>query len=501
MSLNQGVVVRFASGLLLIGLLVLLGIVGMTFWLGERAQVHFTEAVDARDARGFAVELRNTVLTAESGQRGFLLTGNEIYLAPYGWSKDQARRQLDALKLALRPYGQSEVMIERLATIIPDKFAEMDRTIALKRDRLDADALAVLRSNRGKALMDEANVYFTGVIRAADERLTAAVSAQRTNASWLRAVSVVGGLVIVMVVGAATVNVARYARDLRVARDEVAALNRDLEARIEARTGALAQANEEIRSFAHIVSHDLRAPLVNIMGFTAEIESGVAGLVRVADRTAAGLASPGEFAEDVRAAVADMPEAIAFIRSSTTKMDHLIGAVLKISREGRRTLHPERLDLAEILRMTASAVQHQTVQAGGAISLKVDDVPAIVGDRLSLEQVLGNLFDNAVKYRSKDRPLRIAVTASMMPDDRVSLDIADNGRGIAERDLPRVFDLFRRVGSQDQPGEGIGLAFVRTLVRNLGGEVGVTSVLGEGTTFHVEFPRLIGSPGEDAAIA
>ena len=89
--------------------------------------------------------------------------------------------------------------------------------------------------------------------------------------------------------------------------------------------------------------------------------------------------------------------------------------------------------------------------------------------------------------------------ASAAPGDRIGIEIADNGRGIAEQDRERVFELFRRSGAQDQPGEGIGLAHVRTVVRNLGGDITVTSALDEGTTFRVVLPRHLQAPESSAA--
>ncbi len=76
-----------------------------------------------------------------------------------------------------------------------------------------------------------------------------------------------------------------------------------------------------------------------------------------------------------------------------------------------------------------------------------------------------------------------------MPNDRIAIEIADNGRGIAPGDMGRIFEIFRRVGKVDQPGEGVGLAYVRTLVGNLGGEISATSELDEGTIFRVVLPR------------
>ena len=106
---------------------------------------------------------------------------------------------------------------------------------------------------------------------------------------------------------------------------------------------------------------------------------------------------------------------------------------------------------------------------------------------------MGNILDNAVKYRSDARSLRIKVRAAAA-GDRIGIEIADNGRGIAAQDLERIFELFRRSGPQDQPGEGIGLAYVRTLARRLGGDVSVTSTLDQGTTFRIVLPRTPQAP-------
>ena len=156
-------------------------------------------------------------------------------------------------------------MLSRLTAIIAEKFAEMDQTIALKSERRDAEALALFRTNRGKALMDEANVFLSGIIRAADERLTAGVSEQRANAAMLRWVSIVGGIVIVLVVGGVVITVVRYTREIAQARDEVRVLNTGLEERVTAahrrsRTGArprrglLAEVNHRVANSLSLVA-------------------------------------------------------------------------------------------------------------------------------------------------------------------------------------------------------------------------------------------------------
>ena len=173
-----------------------------------------------------------------------------------------------------------------------------------------------------------------------------------------------------------------------------------------------------------------------------------------------------------------MPEALGFIRSSTQKMDRLINAILKLSREGRRQLTPEPIDLAAMVGTQRQSLAQQI--AGREATLVVDGtLPPLVSDKLAIEQIFGNLIENAVKYLSPGRPGRIVVTGRA-EGDWLTYNIADNGRGIDTRDFERVFELFRRSGEQNTQGEGIGLAYVRNLARRLGGNVTVRSVLGRG---------------------
>jgi len=498
MPISSRFFVQSTTALLLVGFLALLGIVGMTFWLGERAQVYFNEVIAARDARSAAVDLRNALQTAESSQRGFLYTGNEVYLASYGPAKTLAERQLAAVNRLLVSYEGLDASLKRLTTVINDKFAEMDLTIAMKRDYRDADALARIRTNRGKALMDEANIFFAGIISATDERLTTGVAEQKANATLLRLFSIISGIVIVIVIGIAAVTVVRYTRELRRARTEVSVLNAGLEQRVEARTADLARANADIQCFVQIISHDLRAPLVSIVGFTAELEDSLASMRLLVDRSNAGSSDDPDLQEAHTAATELLPEAIGYIRSSSDKMERLINAVLKLAREGRRPLKAETIDLREIVTAGAAAIQHQLSEADGKIDIDLS-VPRIESDRFSLDLILGNLLDNAVKYRAKDRPLHIDVRTRSIVGNRVEIEVADNGRGIAERDRERIFDLFKRAGTQDQPGDGIGLAHVLAAVRNLGGEIGVTSELGRGTTFRLTMPRTLATTQTIAA--
>jgi signal transduction histidine kinase len=279
-------------------------------------------------------------------------------------------------------------------------------------------------------------------------------------------------------------------------RDELRHTNANLEAIVEARVGDLRIANEEIQRFAYIVSHDLRAPLVNVLGFTSELDAAQGDLEAFLDdveRVAPQLVTPDRHA----AILQDLPEALGFIRASTAKMDRLINAILKLSREGRRKLTPEDIDVAALVEAQSASLAQQLEARDATIAIDGDS-PALASDRLAIEQVFGNLIENAVKYLSPARPGRIVVSGAK--DGRMlRYTIADNGRGIDERDFERIFELFRRSGEQDTSGEGIGLAYVRNLARRLGGDVAVTSVLGEGSTFTVVLPETLRAQARAAA--
>jgi signal transduction histidine kinase len=303
--------------------------------------------------------------------------------------------------------------------------------------------------------------------------------------------------VLLLVVGAASIWVIlRYTRALARTRDELRQLNDSLEDAVKVRTQDLQRANEEIQRFAYIVSHDLRSPLVNVMGFTSELEAAVRPLSQLVEQASARDSTL--VSNDARLAVEeDLPEALGFIRASTQKMDRLINAILRLSREGRRNIAPAAVELTPLATSIIDGIRHLVDERGARVDVQ-EGMPTVTTDRLALEQIISNLVENALKYQAPGRPSEIGVTAQEARG-RVSIRIADNGRGIDPRDHERIFDLFRRSGTQDQPGEGIGLAHVRTLAYRLGGTIAVSSQLGEGATFTIDLPVVYTGDKERAA--
>ncbi|GLK85617.1 sensor histidine kinase [Ancylobacter defluvii] len=472
--------------LLLLGLIALAGVVVTNVWLVQRTQDYVTEVTELRRLRAAGVDLRSRLQDAETGQRGFLITDDPNYLQPYNDALANLAGYMDRLTKAAEAMPELRPRIEQLAGIINARLDELRQTVELAQQDQRQAAIGIVRSDRGKSLMDQARLILQEVVSAAEDRLGRLGRAQAESANALWWVSVVGGIIVVAITLAGLLTILSYLRQLAVTRQEVEALNVNLEERVRERTAELGRANEEIQRFAYIVTHDLRAPLVNIMGFTAELEQGVTTLQSfVAD---AGERETGpEYEAAKLAAQEELPEALGFIRSSTRKMDGLINAILKLSREGRRVLKPEPINLSALLENAVAAVAHQVADAEGEVSVDVR-VPKLVSDRLSLEQIVGNLLDNAVKYRRRDVPLRIKLQAVARPGGLVNITIEDNGRGIDARDHERIFELFRRSGQQDQPGEGIGLSHVRAMARNLGGDITLNSTFGQGSVFTLVLP-------------
>lgn len=254
---------------------------------------------------------------------------------------------------------------------------------------------------------------------------------------------------------------------------------------LEITNSHLAAANKEIKSFAYIVAHDLRSPLVNIIGFMDEVRMAAQDIMPIFDLVPPD-ANPTVYETAKEALLTDLREAVDYIDTSTNKMEHLIHEVLTLSRAGQRELHRELLDMNALVAEAVDTLRHKAEQA--KVTIDVGKLPSIYADRVAMEQIMANMIDNAIKYRHPKRPGFVSISAEHRLDEMV-FAVADNGRGIKATDHEKVFQLFRRAGDADAvPGNGLGLPYVQTLVKRHGGRVWFTSIEGEGTTFYVAIP-------------
>lgn len=266
------------------------------------------------------------------------------------------------------------------------------------------------------------------------------------------------------------------------------------EEQLKSYAAKLEQANEEVRQFAYIVSHDMRAPLVNLKGFASELRNSLAviwsGLMSILPQFDAELRN-----NVVAAFEEDVPEALGFIDTAVTRMDHFINALLKLSRIGHRELQFEQIDTEAIIRATLETFAFTIEER--QVDVVVGSLPEVIADMTSMEQIMANIIGNAMKYLNPDHPGKIEITAEP-GDDEVTFMIHDNGRGIAKEDMHKVFAPFRRIGKQDVPGDGMGLPYAQAMVRKHGGRIWCESELGVGTTFGFTISNQPQKGAEDA---
>ncbi|MGH2341085.1 sensor histidine kinase [Segnochrobactraceae bacterium EtOH-i3] len=471
--------VPFQAALLAAGFLLLVLISGVSVGFITQSRVAGAAISHTLEVTSAVSGLRTAIRRAESAQRGYLLTGEPGYRTMFDDARQSITRQLDRIETLSSDNPSQTRRLQAIRTSLEPQLDSLAEAITLKAGGRTEEALTLARSGSGLDLMEDAGASISAMADAERALLAERRARDERISDAILALTLTGASAIVVLAFASVVLVRRSTRAAAEARAALEEANLTLEEKVHARTSELEDANEELQRFAYIVGHDLRSPLVNIMGFTSELEMLRDDMLA---RLAAGAPDPEADAELKN----DIDEALGFIKSSTAKMDRLINAILALSRAGRREFHAERVDLSELVATLTGALTHQVQEAGA--SLTIDPLPVIRSDRLALEQILSNLIDNAVKYLRPDVPGHIRVSAGEKKGF-VILKIADNGRGIAEQDLGRIFELFRRAGVQDRPGEGIGLAHVRMLVRRIGGAIRVDSTPGSGTTFSLILPK------------
>ncbi|MBT3072108.1 CHASE3 domain-containing protein [Rhodomicrobium sp. Az07] len=449
-------------------------------WLSHRLESDAGTAAEINRYYAKLGRVGRTMRTVESSQRGYLIAESEQYLRPYNelYSQliPQAKRLIESVPAALEEKERLAVLLD----LITRKANEMAVTVAdATNERRDA-AVARLKDNYGVKLSEQIEEH----INALQEKAIAKRDEIEANSAELRdmkmIVDVIGGVAVLAFSFLSIWFLMRSNAALSRAHRALEKTNDDLEDIVMRRTAALQRANDEIQRFAYVVSHDLRSPLVNIMGFTSELETLRKDLFERLEKANA--------LADTDVLGKDFDEAFGFIKSSIARMDRLINAILKISRQGSRPLHSELIDTKKLVESVISNVAHQIREKDARIA--VGDLPPILSDRMSIEQIFSNLIENAIKFLKSDGQGEIKIEGYLRGVD-VIYSVSDNGRGIDPRDHQRIFELFRRAGPQDVPGEGMGLAFVSALVRRLGGSIAVESAVGVGSTFKVTLPGTI----------
>ena len=482
--------------LLVAGLIVLIAVSASSVVLADRARSENARVLHTIEVENQIATLLLQIRHAESAARGYLLARTTPLLNEYESVKKAVVPAVDHLADL---FPDNPVQVENgklLRPAVEARLAEFATVVDFAKRGDIAGGTAALRpaeSSEPARRIDE----IMSSMRSEEQRLFTLRTANADRTEKLASTLTVAGSALIILLGVISIFLLRrsaQARDL--AENQLRDNNLNLENAINERTSDLLEANNEIQRFAYIVSHDLRSPLINIMGFTSELQQlhhdifrriatlQGAPLIETAASSGADNIEPALGAED-RQLAQNFTESLGFIQSSIDKMDRLITAILNLTREGRRNFEPVHLDMRKLIESTVATLAHQAAEANATID--VETLPDITSDRLALEQIFSNLIDNALKYAKPAQAVHIVVRGRTKLGYAI-YEVIDNGRGIDPKDHQRIFDLFRRAGVQDRPGQGIGLAHVRALVRRLGGTMSVSSDLGHGSTFTITLP-------------
>ncbi len=408
------------------------------------------------------------VKDAETGMRGFLLTGEERYLEPYDRASAGIEEQLSIVNALVIDSPSQAKRLQSLQAKVEARLAFLAQGIAARRGDGAAAGQEHVRQGLGKRAMDEIRVDVAEMIAVEQALLERrAADAQTIYGTAYATMFVTTAVGVLLVSGVLALALRETA--------EQATQAEELEQRVRQRTVELNEANDalnvsnrELEQFASVASHDLQEPLRKIEAFGDRLKT----------RSAEQLDERGH-------------DYLARMLQSALRMRTLINDLLTFSRVTSKTQPMQPISLKEIAEAVAGDLEGRLQQEGGQIL--IGELPAIQGDPLQMRQLLQNLIGNGLKFHRPGVAPVVRVAARMLQNGAnnpvCELTIADNGIGFEEIYLDRIFDVFQRLhGRSEYEGTGMGLAICRKIVERHGGEITATSKPNEGARFFVTLP-------------
>lgn len=438
------------------------------------------------------------IVDAETGQRGYIITGDKTYLQPY----HQALSVLDGQLTRLRDtFAGDEEQLEKVDRIIMDidfKRKEMKNILELRNaESLDA-ARDRMMKNLGRKYMDDVRDQIQNMNDHEKEQLQ--VLSEKVAESRSRALAMlIAGSIVMVGMSVAAFSLVRQQMKYRNSMEHwLRQANIELEQRVQHRTEALLvtnislqdeiierkrleeqalkfaavlqSSNRELEQFASVASHDLQEPLRKIQAFSD----------RLVTKYREQLDDTGK-------------EYVDRIQISASRMRQLIEDLLSFSRVSTRGIPFAPVDLNEVVKGVLADLELRIQETQATIS--IDPLPTIEADKLQMRQLFQNLLGNSLKFHRSGVPpvlqVRLCNASNNILEEEswCELTFSDNGIGFENQYADRIFQLFQRLhGRSEYEGTGMGLAICKKIVERHGGTITAVGVPGSGATFSVRLP-------------
>jgi signal transduction histidine kinase len=437
-------------------LIILICIGALSFWSESRNEddrewvTHTLLVVEKLQA------VRIDITQAETGQRGYLLTGQDRYLELYRAGDEKLGQDTKALwDLTSDNQGEREAL-QRLQSLIADRLTELaDGIEARKKSGLLAGVEAVSHGDNGELWMELIAAHIAEMRQTEAQLLSARMDAATASTRKMKVVIACGNSLAVLILLVKGFVIHRETCRRNLAEQNLKQANEKL----ERRTAELSETNIELESFAYSVAHDLRAPLRHIAGYSGVLTQDYGPRL-----DAEGLSCLGKITDCAR------------------QMGHLVDDLLGLSLIGRQKLSFHDTSLSSLV---AQAVEDIAPEAAGrVVEWQIADLFNAECNPGLIRQVFTNLLSNAVKYTRRREHAVIQVGQTTQNGER-AVFVRDNGVGFEMQYADKLFGVFQRLHkARDFEGTGVGLAIVQRIIRKHGGRIWAEAALDQGATFY-----------------
>lgn len=416
-----------------------------------------------------AVKLLSLVKDMESGQRGYIISGDRDFLIPYEGNKTAMDHEVDTLKqLIIDNERQSNLLTGQIIDVLQNKSEELENGIDIFNAYGKDSASRRVITKIGVAHMDTLRILVQDLVQRERALLAEQEEKLERNTNIEDNVRFLAFMLIGLTSVAAMVTLIRKQRAIRQLIENLQNANEALEAKVLERTRELTEANRAKDHFLSIASHDLKVPI-----------SGIYGLIELLSLQSANRSVQEK-------------EYLDYIKESCVNMQRLISNLLDVNRLGRGGffINTAKTNIGSMLEKLRVDFVNRAQSKGIALTVESPDV-VLDTDADALTRILENLLSNAIKFSSAGTKVHLRVSDEK---GQIRFDVIDHGPGIPDEDLPLLFGKFQRLTNKPTGGEastGLGLSIVKDLVDLLGGEIRVTSEVGKGTTFSVTIGTVI----------